>query len=406
MPVEFHKATLSNGLTVIAETDPDAHTAACGFFVKTGARDEAGDVMGVSHFLEHMMFKGTEQRSADDVNREFDEIGARYNAFTSSEMTAFHAQVLPESLPQATEILADILRPALREEDFTNEKDVILEEIAMYKDEPFWVLYEELTARRFGAHPLAHRVLGTKETVSAMTAEQMRRYFNDRYAADNTVVAFSGKVAFDEAVDRVRCACAGWSASGTERDLGSPVFKDESFTLTDDSVTRCYMLMSAEAPAMGDDRRYAATLLALALGDSGNSKLHWSLIEPGLADEAQAFYDPHDGTGVFSVYATCDPDRADEVWAVLDRETDVIASAITDDDLERLRNKLATSVTLAGERPDGRMQRLGKMWTYLGAHRTLEEELAAINAVTLNDIAALCEAFPLKPRTVGRMTPA
>jgi predicted Zn-dependent peptidase len=184
------------------------------------------------------------------------------------------------------------------------------------------------------------------------------------------------------------------------------VYKDETFTLTDDSVTRCYMLMSAEGPAMGDDRRYAATLLSLALGDSGNSKLHWSLIEPGLADEAQAFYDPHDGSGVFSVYATCDPERADEVWSILERETDNIASTITDDDLERLRNKLATSVTLAGERPDGRMQRLGKMWTYLGAHSTLEEELAKINAVTKSDVKALSEAFPLKPRTVGRMMPA
>jgi predicted Zn-dependent peptidase len=166
------------------------------------------------------------------------------------------------------------------------------------------------------------------------------------------------------------------------------------------------MLMTAEAPAMADERRYAATLLSLALGDSGNSKLHWSLIEPGLADEAQAFYDPHDATGALSVLATCDPERADEVWAILERETDTIAQSITDDDLERLRNKLATSVTLAGERPDGRMQRLGKMWTYLAAHRTLEEELAAINAVTRRDIHALCEAFPLKPRTVGRLIPA
>jgi len=406
MPVEFHQTTLDNGLTVIAETDADAHTAACGFFVKTGSRDEASAVMGVSHFLEHMMFKGTQKRSADDVNREFDEIGARYNAFTSSEMTAFHAQVLPESLPKATDILADILRPALREDDFTNEKDVIQEEIAMYKDEPFWVLYEELTARRFGGHPLAHRVLGTKETVAAMTASQMRDYFNERYSADNTVVSFAGKVNFDDAVAQVRSACADWTSTGTRRNLGSPAFKDESFTLTDESVTRCYMLMSAEAPAMEDDRRYAATLMGLALGDSGNSKLHWSLIEPGLADEAQAFYDPHDGTGAFSVFATCDPDRADEVWSILERETDNIASTINDDDLERLRNKLATSVTLAGERPDGRMQRLGKQWTYLGVHRTLEEELAKINAVTMNDIRALCEAFPLKPRTIGRMMPA
>jgi len=406
MPVQFQHETLDNGLTVIAETDPDAHTAACGFFVKTGARDEADEVMGVSHYLEHMMFKGTENRSADDVNREFDELGARYNAFTSSEMTAFHAHVLPEALPKAADILADILRPALREPDFDQEKGVILEEIAMYKDEPFWQLYEEVTARRFGRHPLSHRVLGTNETIQALTRDQMKTYFDERYSADNTVVALSGNVDFGASVERIAKDCGHWAASGTRRDMGALTFEDETFTMTDPNVTRCYMLMSAEAPAIGDERRYAATLVSLALGESGNSKLHWSVIEPGLADEAQAFYDPHDGTGVFSVFATCDPDRADEVWSILERETDSIAQTITEEDLERLRNKLATAVTLAGERPDGRMQRLGKLWTYTGEHRTLEKELAAINAVTMDDICALCEAFPLKPRTVGRMTPA
>ncbi|MFG0273795.1 MAG: M16 family metallopeptidase [Phycisphaerales bacterium] len=126
MPVTFEHATLPNGLTIVGEIDRDAHTSACGFFVKTGARDETSDLMGVSHFLEHMMFKGTDRRTADDINREFDELGAKYNAYTSSEITCFYAQTLPEHTAQAVDLLADMMRPALRDEDFNQERNVIL----------------------------------------------------------------------------------------------------------------------------------------------------------------------------------------------------------------------------------------------------------------------------------------
>ena len=199
MPVEFKHAVLDNGLDIIAEVDRDAHTAAVGVFVKTGARDEDGDVMGVSHFLEHMMFKGTARRSADDVNIEFDEIGANYNAFTAHEMTAFWAHILPEYLDRAEDVLTDILRPALRQEDFDQEKSVILEEIAMYADQPFWVLYEKAMESYYRDHPLRHRVLGTNETISNLTREQMKAYFDQRYSADNTVICFGGRSRFRSA---------------------------------------------------------------------------------------------------------------------------------------------------------------------------------------------------------------
>ena len=140
----LRSATLSNGLVILGEVDAAAHTAAAGFFVRTGARDEPTPLMGVSHFLEHMMFKGSDRRTAFQVNEDFDRIGASHNAFTSGEMTCFHAHVLPEHLPAAVDMLADILRPALRQADFDEEKGVILEEIAMYEDNPFMALYERM----------------------------------------------------------------------------------------------------------------------------------------------------------------------------------------------------------------------------------------------------------------------
>jgi len=406
MPVTFQRETLPNGLTILGEIDLDAHTGACGFFVKTGARDETDDIMGVSHFLEHMMFKGTRRRSAEDINREFDELGARYNAYTSSEVTCFHAQTLPEHTPAAIDLLADMLRPALREEDFNQERQVILEEIAMYKDNPFWVLYDETLRRRYPRSPLGHRVLGTNETVGALARDRMRAYFDDRYSADNTVLSLAGDVDFDRAVEQIASLCAEWRATGAGRDNAEPEPVEERFTQRDEKVSRCYMLMLAPAPAMQDERRYAASLLARALGDLDNSRLHWALVETGLADEAQAAYDPHDGGGNFFAFASCSPDRAAEVEGIIDRELATLIEHISEDDLERMRNKAATGVTLAGERPGGRMQRLGRMWTTLGERITLEEELRRIESVTLDDLRRVHEAFPFRPRTVGILSPA
>ncbi len=412
MPVTFKHATLPSGLTIIAETDPSAHSSAIGYFVKTGARDEAAPVMGVSHFLEHMMFKGTDKRSAEQINRDFDRIGAKNNAFTSQEMTCFYATVLPQSLlgdGGANEILADMLRPALRQADFDTEKKVILEEIAMYEDNPFWVLYEQVTEEHFRTagvvHPLGHRVLGTKDTIATLQSEQMRAYFEDRYSADNTVVALAGKIDFDAAVDEISRLCGSWRRTGAARQTGTPPLDTRSLELHDAKVNRAYMIWLSGAPGSGDPQRYAASLAAQVLGGADNSRLHWSLIETGLAEQAESGYEPKDGTGDMMVYAVCDPERRDEVWSIIERQVRDLASSITDQDLAKIRCKAATGVTLAGERPGGRMQRLGRQWTYLGKYSTLEEELERINAVTVQDVQAVLRDYPFSPRTVGWLLP-
>src|SRR5436309_620388 len=151
--VRFHSQLLPNGLQIIGETSPSARSVALGFFVRTGSRDETAQVSGVTHFLEHMVFKGTPRRSADDVNRDFDRIGAHYNAYTSEENTVFYAAILPEYLPQAVDLLADILRPSLRVEDFDMEKNVIIEEIGMYEDQPMWSAYDHAKRVYFAEHP-------------------------------------------------------------------------------------------------------------------------------------------------------------------------------------------------------------------------------------------------------------
>src|SRR4029077_17686291 len=200
MPLTFHHKQLPNGLDVIAEVNPDSHSFAAGLFVKTGSRDEDPAINGVSHFLEHMMFKGSSKYTWEDVNRIFDELGAKYNAFTSQEMTAYYANVLPEFTERAVEHLSHLLRPAIRVEDFTTEKKVILEEIAMYLDDPGHRLYEKLMEVHFGNHPLSMSILGSPESIQRLKPDQMAGSFRQRYGPGNMVLAATGKLEFDDVV--------------------------------------------------------------------------------------------------------------------------------------------------------------------------------------------------------------
>ncbi len=405
MPVDFKQTTLPNGLQIIAEVDHAAHTAGIGFFVRTGARDEDSALMGVSHFLEHMMFKGTEKRSAADVDRDFDDIGADHNAFTTGEMTAFWAHALPESLPRATEVLADILRPALRQRDFDDEKSVIIEEIAMYDDQPFWVLYERTLERYYRTHPLSHRVLGTRDTIEAMQRDQMVEYFRQRYSADNTTVALAGRLDFEAVVEQLRDACGGWNTTDASRQYPDVAVTADELVIDSEAVNRHYAITLAPAPPIQDDRRYAAGMLAQILGDAEGSRLYWALVETGLAEEARAQYDGRDRIGTYLVYFVCSPQDAGAVQTEIGRQIDGLMQTLGEDDLERVRSKIATNATVQGELPAGRMHRLGRLWTYLGEYRSLADELERINAVTLDDVRAVYEAFPFQPRVTGNLKP-
>ena len=181
--MEFRKKMLSNGLSIIGEENRFAKSAAVGFFVRTGSRDETAKINGVSHFLEHMLFKGTDKLSAVEVNEAFDKTGAQFNAYTSEEMTIFFAAVMPEYLVEVTNLWIKLMRPALRDEDFNLEKKVITEEIAMYKDTPGFDVIDRCRNLYFGQHPCGHSVLGSEENIQALTAENMRSYFARQYGS-------------------------------------------------------------------------------------------------------------------------------------------------------------------------------------------------------------------------------
>ena len=317
MTMDFRQTHLGNGLTVIAEVNPAAASLAVGFFVATGGRDEEPAVSGVSHFLEHMVFKGTARRSALDVNRELDEMGAEANAGTGEENTAFYAHVLPEFQGLAVDLLADILRPSLRQEDFDMEKKVILDEIARYDDLPHFRLYEKLMAEHFRGHPLGRNILGTRESVGALRREQMLDYFSRRYRAGNITAVATGNLDFDRLVEDLGRLCGPWPPGGAERERPPPPVQRGRKIIADEKVVRQNMGLMSAAPDARDARRHAAHLLATVFGDSTGSRLYYALTEKGLADEAGTSYSSMDGAGALVTFLSCDPDKATDRKSVV-----------------------------------------------------------------------------------------
>ena len=215
--MRFHHTVLDNGLQVIAELNDQARSIASGFFVKAGSRDETTELAGVSHFLEHMVFKGTPRRDAIAVNKDFDRVGAKHNAMTSEEDTFYYFSCLPEYLPMAFDVLADILRPSLRGDDFETEKKVIVEEILMYQDNAMSVAYDAAKAKHFGPHPLGQSILGSVESIHAMDVDAMRGYFGQKYSPANIVLAFAGNADWNQLVELARQHCGDWQGQPTTR---------------------------------------------------------------------------------------------------------------------------------------------------------------------------------------------
>ena len=247
--MKFHEATLDNGLTVIAELNPHVQSVAAGFFVRTGARDESMEVNGVSHFLEHMAFKGNEKHSADDVNRIFDELGARYNASTSEEVTLYYAAVLPEYLADAFEVLAGLIRPSLRDADFQVERKVILEEIGMYEDQPSFIAYENAMKIHFDGHPLGQSILGSSQSIAQLTRDQMADYHREHYRAGNITVAVAGNTDWNEILRLANQWCGKWQAGGTPRKSDEARAKGGSALTTKEAFTQQHVMQMSPAPS-------------------------------------------------------------------------------------------------------------------------------------------------------------
>jgi predicted Zn-dependent peptidase len=393
-------------MQVVAELNDQAHSVGVGFFVKAGSRDETQAEWGLSHFLEHMIFKGTENRDALEVNRDLDRIGAKHNAQTSEEDTIFHVTVLPEFLPPGFEILADILRPSLRDDDFATERQVILEEIQMYEDNPMSVAYEKAKALHYGAHPLGRSILGTLESIGSMRMEQMRAYFAAHYGPPNVVLSVAGRTTWQQVLALAREHCAAWTGPLADRQLPEPRGSHQFESRLRAEDQQMVLVAVTDGPPLESDDRHAASLIATILGDHTGSRLYWDLIDPGFADGAEVSFQEYNHAGAFFTFVSCTPDEAQanlERVASLYRE--LSTGGPTSDELERARNKVMARHVLRNERPGPRMMSLGLNWTYRRKYLTIEADLQAYSRVTMADLRRVLERWPLWPATVVTVGP-
>lgn len=403
----FHSHKLANGLQIIGETSPSARSVALGLFVRTGARDETPEVAGVSHFLEHMVFKGTPGRTAMDVNKDFDRIGADYNAFTSEENTVFHACVLPEYLPQALDVLTDILRPSLRQEDFDTEKKVIIEEIGMYEDQPMWSAYDHAKKVYFADHLLGNSVLGSVQSITDLKRDQMDAYFRRRYVAPNIMAVAAGNFDWPKFVALVEKHCGSWESGPVGREGIRETTGTQRFEVRHkDKVTQEHVVLLSPGPGADSPLRHAADLLGMAVGDDSGSRLYWALVDPGLADSADCSFHEYEGTGAFYTSFTSEPDSAEEnldiVREVLNQTR---KKGISAEELEQARSKMLSRVVRGNERPKGRMMAVGMHWTYQHEYRSVDDDLRSYEAVTLATVHDVLQRYPIDAVTTLALGP-
>ena len=393
--MRFEQTTLDNGLEVIAECNEQAYSAGFGFFVKTGSRDESDQLAGVSHFLEHMAFKGTATRSAAEVNLELDAIGSHSNAFTSEEQTVYYATVLPEYQQRAVSLLADMMRPALRVDDFETEKQVIIEEIYKYEDQPPYGAHEKCMAAFYGDHPLSRSVLGTVESVGALTADQMRDYFTRRYSPGNMVLVGAGNVDFSELVETAKRTCGSWEPVETSR--GTPEVKPnlQFHSIEKGSAAQQYTVLISNAPSATDPQRYPTRLLATILGDDSGSRFYWELLETGLAEYAGIGVYEFQGAGIMMSYLSCEPELTGQNLQAIRRIHKAVESdGVTEDELELAKSKICSHIVLQSERSSSRLFSVGNGWIQRSSYRTVREAINSYREVDVDAVNAVIKAYP------------
>lgn len=398
---EFYTHTLPNGLQLLGQRIPGVQSAAAVYYTNTGTRDEVEEEMGVSHFLEHMAFKRTPNMVGEQIDRAFEEMGAEHNAGTWKEMTFYWARVLHENVGPAIAVLTELMRPVLDAADFDKERGVILEEIARYEDMPGHVLLDYFMHDFFGDHPLAWETLGSVATINALTVEQMRSYWRRRYGTHNILFAIAGNFEWDEVRTQVESLTAEWAPGEAGRpDLPAP-FRPRLTVYQRDKFVQEQIAIGVPSVSNRDERYFTAAVLSTILGDDTGSRLFWALYQTGLAETASAQFYDFDDNGVMWIHLATEPSRGQEALQVAEDELRKLQEFdVTQDELDRAKAKLNSSVVIGGESTNERVMALINSWLTLGRLETLEEVRQKIEAVTLDDLRAYLGAFPVWPDQV------
>jgi predicted Zn-dependent peptidase len=409
-----HRTTLPGGLRVVTEAMPGSRSAAVGVWVGVGSRDEAPSLAGASHFLEHLLFKGTHNRTGLEIARAMDAVGGEFNAFTTKEATCYHATVLDRDLPLAVTLVSDIVLDAtITAADVAVERTVVLEEIAIRDDDPSDLVHDEFSTALLGDTPLGRPVLGTTGSIEALTRTQIAGYYHRRYRPEQMVVAAAGNVDHKEVVRLVRAAFRGRLERGTapapSRAAPTAAGYDpsQSVRIIEDDTEQANILLGMYGLDNQDERRFALGVLSSALGGGMSSRLFQEIREKrGLAYSTYSFASHHAGAGVFGLYAGCHPSKAEQVLDLMRAQLAQVATGGFDaDEIERGKGQMRGGLVLGLEDSAARMSRIGKSELTFGSVLEVDELLRRVDAVTPAHVAALAEELLSRPRCLTIVGP-
>jgi predicted Zn-dependent peptidase len=407
----LRRTILSNGLTVLSEFIPGVRSVALGAWVRAASIHEPRDRMGVSHLLEHMVFKGTRSRSAKAIALSLEVLGGSLDAYTAREHTSYQARVLDEHLDQAADVIGDLLfRPLLRSADLKLERKVVLEEISMVEDTPDDVVFELHNEAMWGAHPYGYSILGTRDTVAALGVRELRELHERAYHPPQLVVAASGNVEHDRLLDALDRTGWGTVDGGNAAPLPAvaPVAATPSYRHVQRDITQTHIVFGSRTVPYNDSRRYALTLVSMLLGGGMSSRLFQRVREElGLAYSVSTFQNFHVDTGMHGVYVATAPETAvDAASAIRDELASVAALGIPAEELEAAKGQLKGQLTLSLEGVTSRMYRAAAVELYGQPFRPLDEVLAAVDAISDEVVAEVCrDYFDPRAQTVLSLGP-
>jgi len=406
---------------VVTEFLPSVRSVALGIWVGVGSRDEDLPHAGATHYLEHLLFKGTAKRSALEISATMDAVGGEMNAFTAKEYTCYYARVLDADLPLAIDVLSDMVIGSLIEpRDVDAERNVVLEEIAMNEDDPGDTVHEAFTAKVFGDTPLGRPILGTVESINAITRGQINEHYVDRYTPPHLVISAAGNLDHDTVVRLVAAAFGPVLGKFDGATPAAPRLRDSGglwegygtaagsgVTLVTRDIEQANLVLGCEGLARTSQQRFALGVLNAALGGGMSSRLFQEVREKrGLAYSVYSFASQHADTGLWGIYVGCLPSKADEVLSICSAEVaKVVDGGLTDEELERGKGQVRGGIVLGLEDPSSRMTRLGKAELVYPSLEPVDEVIASISAVTNEDVRAVAAEVLARPKALAVVGP-
>ncbi|MGH2729766.1 MAG: M16 family metallopeptidase [Actinomycetota bacterium] len=393
--MKFARTFLDSGITVVTERMTEVRSVSGGFWFDVGGRDEPDEIAGTSHFLEHLLFKGTPTRSAKDIADAFDAVGGDINAFTGKEYTCFYSRVIDDDLQMALDVLCDMMTNSVLDlNELESERRVILEEIAMHEDAPDELVHDLFQRSMWGAHPLGRPVLGFNETISKVARDQVVEYWNNGYSPRNLVVAAAGHVDHDALVAKVEELFSRTDGHKTTR-TGPPPVSNSGVSVHKRPTEQAHIVVGTVGLARNHPDRHALAVLDTVLGGGMSSRLFQEVREKrGLAYSVYSYRSLFSDTGTFAVYAGTTPQNSQTVIDIILGEVEaVVSDGITEAELQRAKGHVKGALVLSAEDPGSRMNRLGKQQLTTGEILSVDELIERFERIEMEDVRRVAESL-------------